>query len=220
MANHIESNRYVAHTNAPLHYWTDPELYAIFGEVAQAAGPICAAQRVVCHFNLYFANETRAVNAYASGNGDVTIMRPLLNYLGHEDEVAFVMGHEIGHHLGQHLQQGQVAMQGGAALGGVLLGTVAAALGGNAYTVRTAMETGAAVGAAGAYSHHSIAAEMEADYIGAYLAARAGYASLLGSRGPGTSPSAGTQPAASCSSSPGRAGRASCSASRWPSSKG
>ena len=90
-----------------------------------------------------------------------------------DDELAFVLGHEMSHHIAGHIakqQQQQV-------LGALILGGLVAAAG-NPYggpasdqAIQQAMDVGAYVGGR-AYSQSY---ELEADTLGAYITARAGY---------------------------------------------
>jgi len=95
--------------------------------------------------------------------------------LAGEGEVAFVMAHEVGHHLGRHLHEQAAAAGGGAAAAGVLLAVLAGVAGGDEEDALGAFELGALVGGVGAAVRYSLAAETEADYLAAYLVARAGY---------------------------------------------
>lgn len=158
----------------PTRDWAEPELRAIFARLSAAATPLCAAEGVDCRFALRIVAGDEE-NAYASGRGNVTITRAMLGLLASEGEVAFVLAHEIGHHLGSHLQEMRTATTTGAVVGGMLLGALVAVAGGSAYDLEDALDIGATFGEAGAGSRYSLAAETEADYVGAYLAARAGY---------------------------------------------
>ena len=90
-----------------------------------------------------------------------------------DDEIAFVLSHEASHHIAGHIPRQQQQQ----ALGALVLGGLVAAAG-HAYgspasddAIRQAMDVGAYVGAR-AYSQSY---ELEADTLGAYIAARAGY---------------------------------------------
>ena len=90
-----------------------------------------------------------------------------------DDEIAFVLSHEASHHIAGHIGRQQQQQ----ALGALVLGGLVAATG-QAYgtpatddAIRQAMDVGAYVGAR-AYSQSY---ELEADTLGAYVTARAGY---------------------------------------------
>jgi Zn-dependent protease with chaperone function len=105
-----------------------------------------------------------------SGRPIVVMTASLLDLMRDPDEIAFVLGHESAHHIAQHLprqQQSQV-------LGALILGGLVTAAGGENATpenLQDAMDIGAFLGAR-AYSQDY---ELEADWIGAFITARAGY---------------------------------------------
>ncbi|WP_245831613.1 M48 family metalloprotease [Salibaculum halophilum] len=85
------------------------------------------------------------------------------------DELAFVMAHEAAHHIAGHIPR----QRRNATLGALVFGQLAGATGGN---VAEAQELGAAL-AARSYSKEF---ELEADRLGAIVAARAGFDPLRG----------------------------------------
>ena len=116
-------------------------------------------------------------NAYQSegrdGRPNVTVGATLLAEMRSDDEIAFVLSHEASHHIAGHIpKQAQQQVLGALVLGGI----VAAA--GNPYggpasdqAIQQAMDIGAYVGA----RSYSQTYELEADTLGAFIAARAGY---------------------------------------------
>ena len=108
-----------------------------------------------------------------NGRPVVVMGENLLIEMRSDDEIAFVLSHEMSHHIAGHIpkqQQQQV-------LGALILGGIVAAAG-NPYgapasdrAIEQAMDVGAYVGAR-AYSQSY---ELEADTIGAFVAVRAGY---------------------------------------------
>jgi predicted Zn-dependent protease len=92
----------------------------------------------------------------------------LLREAGSRDEVAFVLAHEAGHQIADHLTR----VQRDQMLGALILGGLAAATGtATEQGMADAMDLGAFLGSR-AYSQSY---ELEADVLGAYIAARAGY---------------------------------------------
>ncbi|MDB5447457.1 MAG: peptidase Ste24p [Phenylobacterium sp.] len=107
------------------------------------------------------------INAYADGK-TVHLVRPILRLAESDEELALVIAHELAHN-GQHHLQAKLHNARMAGLGGLLLDGVAAANGVNtkgAFT-RAGMQIGG--------GHGSVAFEAEADYVGMYYMARAGY---------------------------------------------
>lgn len=88
------------------------------------------------------------------------------------DELAFILGHEAAHHIAGHLAR----VQDSARAGAVIAGTLASLGGADAATVERALQLGAEVGA----RSFSKEFELEADALGARIAALAGYDPLRG----------------------------------------
>ncbi len=131
-----------------------------------------------CSFTIALDRDPRLPpNAYETEGDDgrpvVVMGATLLDQMRSDDEIAFVLSHEMSHHIAGHIpkQQQQQAM------GALILGGLVAAAG-NAYgmpvsedSLQQAMNIGAAIGA----RSYSQTYELEADTLGAYIAARAGY---------------------------------------------
>ena len=108
------------------------------------------------------------------GRPVIIVSASLLGEMQSDDELAFVLSHEASHHIAGHIARQQQQQ----ALGALVLGGLVAAAG-QAYgspasddAIRQAMDVGAYVGAR-AYSQSY---ELEADTLGTYVTARAGYA--------------------------------------------
>lgn len=138
-----------------------------------------------CDFGLMLVDEPRmGPNAFQTrardGRPVVVMTRQLLAQMSDEDEIAFVLSHEAAHHIADHIPK-QAQQQ---ALGALILGGLAAAAGGatgqpaSDASIRQAMDMGASFGAR-AYSQTY---ELEADTLGAFIAARAGYDPERGAR--------------------------------------
>jgi hypothetical protein len=106
-------------------------------------------------------------NAYADGQ-NIVIYKGMMDFFRTDEEVALVVSHELAHNAMKHIDAKKTnAMVGG--LVGLLL-DVAAAAGGintNGDFTRLGSNVGAGV--------YSVAFEQEADYVGLYFMANAGY---------------------------------------------
>lgn len=103
----------------------------------------------------------------ANGRPVVGFTLALIAEAQNSDELAFVVGHEAAHHVLDHLPR-----QGNAATAGaVILGGIAAAYGGNTGMIQSAQRIGATVGS----RYFSKEWELQADYMGAVIAQKAGY---------------------------------------------
>ncbi len=119
-----------------------------------------------CYF--YFALSTgRDINAHADGR-NVVVNAGMMHFVQNDDELAAVVGHELAHNLMRHPQaQTNNALMG--ALAGAMIDGMAAGRGGN--TNGDFARSGANMAVLG----YSSDFEREADYVGAYITARAGY---------------------------------------------
>jgi predicted Zn-dependent protease len=146
-------------------------LQRVAGRLTEAAQPFCRAElRRACTFrvDLIQANEA---NAFASGSNQIAITTAMMRLLDSEDELAAVIAHEMAHHIAEHIASGTIRTQAGA-IAGALVGAVASeALGVDLGLSRLGAQAGAQAGRL-AYSK---ADEREADYLGAYILARAGF---------------------------------------------
>lgn len=111
--------------------------------------------------------EDAAINAFADGNA-AFITTGMMRFTERDEELQFVIAHELSHNLAGHIRSRQANVVLGA-----LLGAVAERLIGKATGVY-AGGAGIALGANAGSRIYSQDFEREADYIGAYLLARAG----------------------------------------------
>lgn len=103
------------------------------------------------------------------GRPEVHFAATLLPIMRSDDEIAFVLAHETGHHIAGHIpkQQAQQAL-------GAMVGGLAAAMGA-AYGIPLSQEQGMTLGGEIGARSYSQTYELEADTLGAFIAARAGY---------------------------------------------
>ena len=114
-----------------------------------------------CGYNIQY-DDSAVVNAYADGK-NITIVRGMVEFTRTDDELAMVIGHELAHNVLSHIDKKTAQMTAGM-LGGLLL-DVLIGTGGDFSNM------GAEMGA-NAYSPEY---ESEADYMGLYASALAGY---------------------------------------------
>ncbi len=122
--------------------------------------------RQICSYPVLLKDEDK-VNAYADGES-VFITRGMMRFTESDQHLAVVIGHELAHNAMEHIdaKQGNAVAAGA---GGLLLDIGLAVLGIN--TGGAFMKAAAQAGAA----TYSIGFEQEADHVGLYFLARAGY---------------------------------------------
>ncbi len=142
--------------------------------------PMCIqAELSDCSFSLTFVDED-IVNAAAFGDQEILVFRGLLRLLKSEDEVAFVVAHELGHHLAKH---GETAANNAEIVAGAAMYASAGLLGILLYSTG-ALDGTPAVESAEVQGQLAFSKEfeLEADLLAAYLLERAGYDSKQAER--------------------------------------
>lgn len=155
------------------------DFVAVVNRLEPVAERICRqrAPNIDCDFQIVVdARPGQPPNAFQTlddrGRPVIGFTTSLIAQAHNDDELAFVMGHEVAHHIRGHLAKTRESALTGALLGGLL----AALVGGDAATVDTAQNMGANVGA----RTYSKDFELEADRLGTIIAFRAGYNPLKG----------------------------------------
>ncbi len=144
-------------------------------EMCREANPSGPARR--CAYDFRLVDEPRiGPNAFQTVSEDgrpvVAMTVQLVAVTRNDDEIAFILGHEAAHHLADHIARTRTQ----AVAGALVLGTLATLGNASDQTVSDMMDLGAALGG----RVYSQTYELEADRIGAYIAARAGYDPGLG----------------------------------------
>ncbi len=155
-----------------------PRLEAVAKRIAPAAVLLCRELGLRpdprdCAYGIHASRGRNAkgdglLNAYADGKG-VAITTAMVNFTEDDNELAYIIAHEFAHNIMGHIESKQQN-----AMLGMILGAAADGLAARygAYSKSSSMMNTAAQAGALAYSP---AFEQEADYIGLYLLARAGY---------------------------------------------
>lgn len=132
-----------------------------------------------CDFDFRLVDDPRlGPNAFQTlsreGQPVVAMTVQLTSETQNADEIAFILGHEAAHHIADHIPKSQSQSMTGA----LVLGTLATLGNASEEVVSDLMELGASLGGR-AYSQSY---ELEADVVGAFIAARAGYDPERGAR--------------------------------------
>lgn len=143
-------------------------LIPIATRVEAASESLCADMHgKKCNFEVILDPTEKGLNAHADGQS-VVIYPAMIDYATNDNQLAFVIAHEFAHSIMGHV----ASQQKNVALGGIL-GTL-----GDVLAQSQGVNTGGNLGKFGAQQmllHYSPAFENEADYIGMYILARAGY---------------------------------------------
>ena len=122
----------------------------------------------VCDMPINFV-EDPMINAFADGSS-VIVTTGMMRF-AEDDELALIIGHEMAHNILGHVTQATTTQMIGG-LAGLFLDVSAAVAGVNTQGVWTEMGMQAGQMVNSVYSKDF---ELEADYLGVYFAARAGY---------------------------------------------
>ena len=144
-----------------------------------------------CDFQVMYDGGTVERNAYQlydnNDNSIIVFTIPMIADARNEDEIAFILGHEVGHHIGRHIQKGKQQGMTGALVLGVLT-AVGQAYANQANPYRDAatdqreISRNMAAGYALGNQAFGQTYELEADVIGTYIAKAAGYDPVRGAR--------------------------------------
>ncbi|MGB0719287.1 MAG: M48 family metalloprotease [Bdellovibrionales bacterium] len=113
----------------------------------------------ICKSPVYLAMND-AVNAYADGKS-IVITKGMMRFVENDTELATVIGHELAHNTREHMD----SKRGNAMIGAVLGVALSVAIGVDVTDIGTSLGASA----------NSQAFEAEADYVGLYHTARAGF---------------------------------------------
>lgn len=146
-------------------------LAPVAARVSRAAGALCndlqPGDPAHCQFQVILNPHERGLNAHADGQ-NVVIYPAMVDFARNDTHLAFVIAHEFAHNIMHHVDAQKQNATVGTLLGAVA--DIAAGAGG--------MNTQGAFGQLGqaqGIQHYSSAFEAEADYVGLYILARAGF---------------------------------------------
>lgn len=120
-----------------------------------------------CLYDVRVDENQKQINAFADGK-NIIVTQAMMNFIESDEELAVILGHELAHNMMQHIDAQKTNLVTGALLGSVL-DAVAKSQGVNTGSGFSKM--GTQVGAL----RYSKAFEAEADYVGLYITARAGF---------------------------------------------
>lgn len=120
-----------------------------------------------CDMLVVLSTKDKGLNAHADGT-KIIVNADMIDFASNDNQLAFILSHEYTHHIMGHVRSTQNNVMGGAILG-TLLDALASSQG-----VNTQGQLGK-MGAQTALLSYSPEFENEADYIGLYILARAGF---------------------------------------------
>lgn len=145
-------------------------LAPIASRVSKAAGALCqdiGQPSAKCQFKVILDPSKRGLNAHADGQ-DVVIYPAMIDFTKNDNHLAFVIAHEFAHNIMRHIEAQQSNVTVGT-LFGAMADVAAGAAGANTQGIFSK------VGTSQGLLRYSSSFEDEADYVGLYILARAGF---------------------------------------------
>lgn len=145
-------------------------LQRVLSRINPAAATLCfdiQGEGGHCNLRVELSPEAEGLNAHADGK-KVVLSPEMVNFAKSDTHLAFVIAHEYSHNIMEHVAAAQKNVALGAGVG-ILADILASSQG---------MDTGGKfteIGAQAGMLRYSPAFENEADYVGLYILARAGY---------------------------------------------
>ncbi|SFV55256.1 Zn-dependent protease with chaperone function [hydrothermal vent metagenome] len=155
---------------------TDPQKNAMVKRVGQRIAQVATKEYPIAKnftWEFFVIQNDKEANAFCLPGGKVFVYTGIFKYVSNDDELAAVMGHEIGHALARHgaerMSRGQLQQAGAQVLGAVMQGQ------GNPQNTAMVMQAFGIGSQLGIMLPHSRTQEYEADTIGLFISAKAGY---------------------------------------------
>ncbi len=145
-------------------------LKGVIDKLAPEATKLCRelnGSQANCDMRVILSTKSKGLNAHADGT-QIVMNADMVEFAKNDNQLAFILAHEYSHHMMRHVQSTQNNVVGGALLG-TLLDALASSQG-----INTQGQIGK-IGAQTALLSYSPEFENEADYIGLYIVARAGF---------------------------------------------
>lgn len=143
-------------------------LDAVATPIEQASATLCRdIMAPKCNFQIVLKADEKGLNAHADGK-NVVMYPAMIDFAKNDNQLAFVVAHEFAHNILNH----QKSLMQNVAAGGILGSLIDIAAG------TQGVNTGGAFGKLGAQTgqlSYSPEFEHEADYVGLYILARAGF---------------------------------------------
>lgn len=155
-----------------------PSAGSLCRSLAERSGSSCRDWQVV-------VEDSQVYNAYATGSSEIVLSKGLFEQSRYDEEIAFVLAHELSHHILDHINEDQRNASVGTVLGVLLTVAISDAVFGKVQcdsryedcdelyeTAADIVQTGADVGAYIANQKYSVRQESEADLVAAYILSR------------------------------------------------
>ena len=156
-------------------------LFDVYAQLKPAAYDVCAHvdENRSCAWRVTYVRADQ-INAYAGPGNVIMVSHGMIEAMGTEDELAFVLGHEISHQIADHLSETSSQMTTGALVGAAAM---AAATHGTTTCTTYACQQGLTEAARGSVTLgsqmgglvYSKKQEKEADYLSVYMLDLAGF---------------------------------------------
>jgi Zn-dependent protease with chaperone function len=177
----IETYASTSRANAVSQGEAEGRLHDVYVKLYPAAMEICrtVGESPVCGWNLSYS-DLQEYNAFATEGNQVVVYHGIISDTDNNDELAFVVAHELGHHIADHINETRKRANTGALVSGLAMAALShGSFGCSTYTclnnvqqaAQLSMQAGGTLGAL----MFSVDQEKEADYLAARIMSLAGY---------------------------------------------
>jgi len=153
----------------------------VYGKIKPSATEVCrfAGESSVCAWVVSYSN-AREYNAVAMDGNRVVVFHEIIAATDSDDELAFVLAHELGHHIADHITETRRHRNMGIFAAGIAMASLSHGTGGcTTLACQNALQNaaGASMQLGGEFGSliFSEKQEKEADYLAAYILNLAGY---------------------------------------------
>jgi len=168
-------------TNAMSEENAEQRLADVYATVKPAAIDVCrnVGENTACAWSIHYS-DLREYNAMAVGGNKIVVFHEIIAATDNEDELAFVLAHELGHHIADHIDESRRNMSIGMLIAGLAMAAAGSGSGGcTTYSclnnLQTASQASMQLGGHIGQRVFSVKQEKEADYLAAHIVDLAGY---------------------------------------------
>ena len=155
-------------------------LEEVYSTIKPSAVEVCrfAGETEVCAWVVHY-NDAHEYNAVAMDGNQVIVFHDIIAATDNDDELAFVLAHELGHHIADHIDETRKQRNSGILIAGLAMAALSSGTGCNTYAclsgLQNASQASMQLGGHLGGRVFSVEQEKEADYLAAHIINLSGY---------------------------------------------
>lgn len=177
----IETFSLPSSTNVMSEGAAERQLFDVYAKIKPSAIDVCryAGENNACAWVISY-NNSREINAGALGGNTVVVFHGIISVTDNDDELAFVLSHELGHHIADHISESRKHVNTGILIAGLAMAAAShGSTGCTTYSclnnLQNAAQASMQLGGNISRLVFSVEQEKEADYLAAHILNLAGY---------------------------------------------